>query len=79
MNLAELPPTLTVLAAAEILGISRNSGYKGVATGQIPALRIARRWIVPTALLLEMLGINAHEADTVGIPAAEDPDAEVSP
>ena len=79
MKPAELRPTLTVSAAAEILGISRNSCYEGVAKGQIPAIRIGRRLVIPTALLLDMLGINAHEADTVRIPAAGDPDAEVSP
>ncbi len=53
-----LPLTLTVEEAGELLGISRQSAYRAAA-GELPALRVGRRLIVPTARLLEMLGVAA--------------------
>lgn len=41
---------------ANILGISRNAAYEGVANGTIPALRFGRTIRVPVAKLLAMLG-----------------------
>ena len=57
MDPKELPPTLTVEQAGALLGISRSAAYQAVATGELPALRIGRRWIVPTAPLV-MLGLQ---------------------
>ncbi|MDP8928460.1 MAG: helix-turn-helix domain-containing protein [Actinomycetota bacterium] len=54
-----LPLTLTVEEAGELLGISRQSAYRAAAAGELPALRVGRRLIVPTARLLEMLGVAA--------------------
>ena len=42
-------PTLTVTRAAEVLGISRASAYTAVSRGEIPALRIGGRIVIPTA------------------------------
>lgn len=47
--------TLTVTEAAEILGISRSSAYELVNTGDIPALRLGRRIVVPRAALDALL------------------------
>lgn len=58
MDLRNLPPTLTVEQAANLLGISRHAGYQAARTGELPALRIGRRLIVPTARLLALLGIE---------------------
>lgn len=55
----DLPLTLTVEEAGELLGISRQSAYRAAAAGELPALRVGRRLIVPTARLLEMLGVAA--------------------
>lgn len=55
----DLPLTLTVEEAGELLGISRQSAYRAAAAGELPALRVGRRLIVPTARLLEMLGVEA--------------------
>lgn len=57
-ELQELPPTITVERAAEILGISRRSAYRAVATGGLPSLKLGRRLVVPTPRLLEMLGVG---------------------
>lgn len=47
--------TLTVPEVAERLGLSRNGAYDAVAAGQIPAIRIGRRVLVPRAALQRML------------------------
>lgn len=57
MIVDELPPTVTVEKAGEMLGISRRSAYRAAANGQLPTLRLGRRLLVPTAKLLHMLGI----------------------
>lgn len=50
------PATISVEAAAKILGIGRNQAYQAAARGEIPCLRIGRRFLIPRAKLLEMLG-----------------------
>ena len=60
----DLPLTLTVEEAAGLLGIGRAAGYEGVRTGEIPSLRIGRRILIPTARLLEMLGIEVDGTDS---------------
>ena len=52
----DLPATMTSPDAAELLGISRSAGYRGVARGEIPSIRIGRRLLVPTAKLYALLG-----------------------
>jgi excisionase family DNA binding protein len=43
--------TLTVVEAAERLGIGRNQAYEAVKRGEIPAIRIGKRLLVPEAAL----------------------------
>ena len=47
--MAEERQTLTVEEAAEILGIGRNSAYEAIRRGEIPALRLGRRLVVPAS------------------------------
>jgi len=56
-ELTELPPTLTVEQAGELLGLSRSAAYRAAATGDLPTLAFGRRLVVPTFRLLEMLGL----------------------
>jgi excisionase family DNA binding protein len=51
----EKPAVLTVTETAKVLGIERNLAYRLVACGQIPALRLGRRWVVPAAALDKLL------------------------
>ena len=46
---------LTVIEAAELLGISKGSAYEAARTGQIPTIRIGRRLIVPRVAFERML------------------------
>jgi excisionase family DNA binding protein len=56
MTLKDLPPTISVEQAAELLGISRRSAYRAASHGEIPTLRLGRRVLVPTPRLLDLLG-----------------------
>ncbi|WP_271605667.1 helix-turn-helix domain-containing protein [Bradyrhizobium sp. CCBAU 11434] len=53
------PATLTVEQVAELLQIGRNQAYEGVHSGQIPSIKIGRRYLVPTAALSRLLGQTA--------------------
>jgi excisionase family DNA binding protein len=56
VNLAELPPALTVDQTAEVLSIGRGSAYEAVRRGEIPSVRLGRTIRVPRRALLELLG-----------------------
>jgi excisionase family DNA binding protein len=47
--------TCSVEEAAKILGISRNTAYDAVRSGQVPTVKIGRRLLVPRAALERML------------------------
>ena len=45
--------TVTVEEAAQMLGISRSSAYECVRRGELRALRLGRRLVVPRSALVE--------------------------
>jgi excisionase family DNA binding protein len=47
--------TLTVDQVAKRLGISRALAFRGVRAGEIPAVRIGHRWLVPKVAFERML------------------------
>lgn len=47
--------TLTVEEAARVLGISRSSAYEAVRRGELPIVRIGRRYVVPRVALERLL------------------------
>jgi excisionase family DNA binding protein len=47
--------TLTVEEAGRVVGISRSAAYQAVARGELPALRIGRRLVVPRVALDRLL------------------------
>ena len=51
----QLPLLLAVPRAAAILGISRASAYRLVATGELPSRRLGGRVYVVTAALRELV------------------------
>ena len=52
--------TMTIEEAAERLGIGRNQAYEAARRGDIPAVRIGRRLLVPIAALERKLsGVKA--------------------
>jgi excisionase family DNA binding protein len=52
--------TITVPEAGDLLGVGRTAAYDAVARGELPALRIGRRILVPVAPLLAMLGVDSQ-------------------
>jgi excisionase family DNA binding protein len=42
-------------AGCDILGLSKCSAYAAVNSGELPAIRIGRRWIVPRHTLERLL------------------------
>ena len=55
-RLGELPATITVEEAAELLSMSRSAAYRAVKRGEIRTFRLNGKIKVPTAPLLELLG-----------------------
>jgi excisionase family DNA binding protein len=55
--------TLTVEEAAESLGISRTFAYEAVKRGEIPAIRIGRRILVPKVALDRLLESAGEQGD----------------
>ena len=47
--------TLTIIEAARLLGISKNSCYEACARGELPVLVVGRRKLVPKQALLDLL------------------------
>jgi excisionase family DNA binding protein len=47
---------ISVDAAAQILGISRNLAYQMAREGNLPTLRLGRKLAVPVSRLAQMLG-----------------------
>lgn len=56
MTLQDLPPTLSIPEAAEILGVGRDLAYQAARRGELPTVRVGRRLLVRTDQLLELLG-----------------------
>jgi excisionase family DNA binding protein len=49
---------MTLDEVAPVLGISRDTAYKGARSGDIPTIRVGRRLLVPTAALRRMLALD---------------------
>lgn len=54
------PATVSVSRAAELIGIGRSSAYQAARNGSFPTkiIQIGGRYVVPTAPLLELLGLD---------------------
>ncbi len=61
--------TLTVEEAAQLLGISRGSAYAAARAGDIPAIRVGRRLLVPRHALLALVGADQFQPQTQERPA----------
>ncbi|MFC4245039.1 hypothetical protein ACFOYW_16855 [Gryllotalpicola reticulitermitis] len=55
--IGELPLTMSVERSGELTGHSRYSSYEAAKKGELPVLRYGKRLVVPTAKLLDQLGI----------------------
>ena len=52
------PTTCSVAEAGDRIGIGRDAAYEGVRKGEIPAIRVGRRWRVLVVPLEKMLGLS---------------------
>ena len=82
------PLTVTVEQAAEVLGIGRSTAYELVRSGDLPCLRLRRRFVVPVAQLADKLGVSARDVEQAlvlsklahaayGVPSMEDEPGDV--
>ena len=55
MNKVEQTLTITVEEAAALLRIGRNLAYEAVKRGELPAIRVGRRLLVPKRALERLL------------------------
>jgi len=53
--------TYSVSEAAQAIGLGRNSTYEAIARGEIPAVRIGKRILVPRIALEQMLSGNQSQ------------------
>lgn len=51
-------PTTSVEVAGRVLGISRAAAYRAAGSGDLPAFRIGRKIVVPTAKLRQLIGLE---------------------
>ena len=56
MRRQDVPHTYTAREAAELLGVGLTSLYAGVRRGEVPAIKIGRRVLIPRSRLDDMLG-----------------------
>ena len=56
----EVPPLLTVPQTATLIGMSIRSTYRAIEADAIPHFRMGRRITIPTAKLLDQLGLPIH-------------------
>lgn len=63
--------TYTVEEAAEVLGLSRNSAYEGIRSGDIPAIRVGRRLLIPKVALDRLLREGAENGNEGRVAKAE--------
>lgn len=56
----ELPPTVSVQVASQLLGISASGGYAAIQKGIFPTqvIKIGSRYVIPTKPLLDLLGLD---------------------
>lgn len=56
LDLDVLPPSLSALQAAKLLGVSKQTIYRAVEAGELQGLRVRNRLAVATRPLVEALG-----------------------
>lgn len=55
--------TYTVVETARLLGLSRASCYQALRAGELPSVRVGRRYLIPKATLLKLLSEAGQAKD----------------
>lgn len=68
-----LPAVVDVVTAGEILGIGRSVAYELVRTDRFPTpvLRVGRQIKIPTAYLIQLLGLSTEVRPALPLPPDE--------
>ena len=56
-------PTITIREYAAFVGVSKDTAYEAAQRGELRCLHLGRRVLVPTAPVLESLGLDAGEPE----------------
>jgi predicted DNA-binding transcriptional regulator AlpA len=69
-----LPAVVDVVTAAEVLGIGRTVAYELIRTDHFPTpvLRVGHQIKIPTAYLIELLGLSTEPATALPLPPPAD-------
>jgi excisionase family DNA binding protein len=73
--------TLRVEEAGRVLGVSRDTAYRAVHSGEIPSFRVGKKLFVPKRALAAMLGYadsTLDDEEAAAAPAAGAPDEELT-
>jgi excisionase family DNA binding protein len=62
-EIGQLPLVLSVEEAGRLLDMRRSAAYAAAERGEIPVIRFGRRLVVPTARLLNLLGLEGKGGD----------------
>ncbi len=62
--------TFSVSEAARVLGISRTTAYECVRTGELRAVRLGRRLVIPKVAITDLLSGPQSSAETSNRPVA---------
>ena len=67
-----LPAVVDVVTAAEVLGIGRTVAYELVRTSRFPTpvVRVGHQIKIPTAYLIELLGLSTDHAPVAPTPGS---------
>ena len=53
---------MSIDEVADLLGVCRSTLYRAAKDGEIPVIKIGRRYLVPTAHLAQLLGSHQQPA-----------------
>jgi hypothetical protein len=69
-DVQQLPAVVDLVTAGRTLGLGRTKTYQLARTGQFPCrvIRVGKTYLVPTAELLTLLGLNPHGGRDPGGP-----------
>jgi excisionase family DNA binding protein len=56
LRLEDCGDVLTVRDCAAVTGMSLNGTYEALRRGELPGIRVGRKWLIPKARLLSLLG-----------------------
>ncbi|GGS97499.1 hypothetical protein GCM10010156_64620 [Planobispora rosea] len=69
-ELLALPPVIGIVTAGRVLGFGRTKSYELARTGEFPCrvIRVGRSYLVPTAVLLAVLGLEPNRPPLADVP-----------